>query len=460
MKTGPQALSVSELTHQVRHLLEVSFAQVWVVGEISSFSRPASGHWYFSLKDKKSQVRCAMFRSRNQQVRQIPREGDQVLLRARVSLYEARGDFQLIGESLEPAGLGALQQAFDELKARLEAEGLFASERKRPLPSLPRRIGVVTSATGAAIHDILTVLKRRFPAIPVTLYACPVQGKAATAEIVQAIERANRDGRCDVLIVGRGGGSLEDLWCFNEEAVARAIVKSGIPIVSAVGHEVDITIADLVADLRAPTPSAAAEKLSPDRAEWLLAFRRLEERFEAAIRRQCREDHLMLQQLQGRLKDPQQQLQAQAQRLDELDLRLRQAWQQQQTQRHERLQQNLTRLQLQRPDRLIRAGSERVEQLQTRLNQSMALQLKQGQQRFAAATQQLHLVSPLATLERGYAIVEDKQGRILRQPQSVAIGELVRTRLAGGGLWCRVERQETTAPMAAPEPVKPGHKNS
>ncbi|TVP55541.1 MAG: exodeoxyribonuclease VII large subunit [Halomonadaceae bacterium] len=441
MQPGPQALSVSELTRQVRHLLEVSFAQVWVVGEISSFSRPASGHWYFSLKDKKSQVKCAMFRSRNQTVRQIPKEGDQILVRAKVSLYEARGDFQLIAESVEPAGLGALQQAFEELKARLEQEGLFASERKRPLPTLPERIGVVTSATGAAVHDILTVLKRRFPAIPVTLYPCSVQGKAATGEIVAAINRANQDGRCDVLIVGRGGGSLEDLWCFNEEAVARAIVNSPIPIVSAVGHEVDITIADLVADLRAPTPSAAAEKLSPDRAEWLLAFRRLEERLEATLARQLRQWQLQLQQLQLRLKDPQQQLQAQAQRLDELDQRLRHTWQQQQAQRQQQLQQVITRLQLQRPDRLIQVGNERLEQLQRRLQQSLQQQLQQAGQRFAAVTQQLHLVSPLGTLERGYAIVEDQQGRILRRASQVPVGDQVRARLASGTLLCRVEKQ-------------------
>lgn len=440
MQPGPQALSVSELTRQVRHLLEVSYAQVWVVGEISSFSRPASGHWYFSLKDKKSQVRCAMFRSRNQQVREIPKEGDQILVRAKVSLYEARGDFQLIAESVEPAGLGALQQAFEELKNRLEQEGLFVSERKRPLPTLPGRIGVVTSATGAAVHDILTVLKRRFPAIPVTLYPCPVQGKAATAEIVAAIDRANRDGRCDVLIVGRGGGSLEDLWCFNEEAVARAIVGSRIPIVSAVGHEVDITIADLVADLRAPTPSAAAEKLSPDRAEWLLAFRRLEERLEATLARQLRQWHQQLQQLQLRLKDPQQQLQAQAQRLDELEQRLRHSWLQQQRLRQQQLQQATTRLQLQRPDRLIQTGSERLEQLQRRLQQTLLQQLQQAGQRFAGVTQQLHLVSPLATLERGYAIVENEQGEILRQAQQVKIGQPVRARLASGNLLCRVEK--------------------
>ncbi|MFW5824439.1 MAG: exodeoxyribonuclease VII large subunit, partial [Marinobacter sp.] len=260
----PRALTVSELARQVRHLLESSFMQVWVEGELSSLSRPSSGHWYFSLKDQRAQVRCAMFRGFNQRVRPLPKEGDQVRIRGRVSLYESRGDFQIIVEHMEPAGLGALQQAFDALKARLQAEGLFAPERKKPLPAMPRHIGVVTSPTGAAIHDILIVLGRRCPGIPVTLYPTPVQGQTATASIVAAIQRAVRHGQADVLIIGRGGGSLEDLWCFNEEAVARAIAACPIPTVSAVGHEVDVTIADFVADLRAPTPSAAAEKISPD----------------------------------------------------------------------------------------------------------------------------------------------------------------------------------------------------
>ena len=217
----PRALSVSELNHQARHLLEASFMQVWVEGELSGFSRPSSGHWYFSLKDRKCQIRCAMFRGFNQRVKEIPKEGEQVRIRGKVTLYENRGDFQIIVEHVEPAGLGALQQAYEELKRKLQMEGLFDAARKKTLPSTPRHIGVVTSPTGAAIHDILTVLARRCPAIPVTLYPTAVQGQAATADIVRAIDRAARHGLADVLIIGRGGGSLEDLWCFNEEAVAR-----------------------------------------------------------------------------------------------------------------------------------------------------------------------------------------------------------------------------------------------
>src|SRR5690625_2927780 len=257
--TGRDVLSVSQLNRRSKQILETHLPLVWVEGEVSNLSRPSSGHWYFTLKDDQAQVRCAMFRNRNQLVRFNPAQGQQLLLRARVSLYEGRGDYQLIVEHMEEAGFGALQRAFEELKTRLSQEGLFASERKRPLPTLPKHIGVITSPTGAAIRDILSVLKRRFPAVPVTVLPVPVQGKEAAPAIVSALDLANRSELFDVLILARGGGSLEDLWPFNEEAVARAIYASRTPVVSAVGHEVDFSIADFVADVRAPTPSAAAE---------------------------------------------------------------------------------------------------------------------------------------------------------------------------------------------------------
>ncbi|HBM51322.1 MAG TPA: exodeoxyribonuclease VII large subunit, partial [Marinobacter sp.] len=320
--TRPRALSVSELNHQARHLLESSFMQVWVEGELSSFSRPSSGHWYFSLKDQKCQIRCAMFRGANQRIRTLPKEGDQIRIRGKVTLYENRGDFQIIVEHLEPAGLGPLQQAFEALKMKLQAEGLFDPARKKPLPVTPRHIGVVTSPTGAAIHDILTVLARRCPAIPVTLYPTAVQGQAATADIVNAIDRAQRHGVADVLIIGRGGGSLEDLWCFNEEAVARAIAGCSIPTVSAVGHEVDVTIADFVADLRAPTPSAAAEKISPDQSQWLRRLAEQQLRLGQSARRLLLRLDQQLGHLAARLRDPRRELQDKAQRMDELDMRL------------------------------------------------------------------------------------------------------------------------------------------
>ena len=276
----PPAISVSVLAREVKTLLESHFDFVWVEGEISNLARPASGHWYFSLKDDNAQVRCAMFRRANQRLRFTPENGDAVRLRARVSLYEARGDFQLIVEFLEPAGAGALQARFEALRAKLEAEGLFAAERKRPLPTAPAHLGIITSATGAALHDMLTVLRRRCPLIRVSVLPVPVQGVEAAPAVCAAIARANRwheSGAIpfDALIVGRGGGSLEDLWAFNEESVARAIAGSALPVVSAVGHETDITIADLVADQRAPTPSAAAELLSPDQADWRLRLAQL-----------------------------------------------------------------------------------------------------------------------------------------------------------------------------------------
>lgn len=442
MQPAPQALTVSELTRQVRRLLEVSFLQVWVEGEISGFSRPGSGHWYFTLKDSKSQVRCAMFRNRNQHLSQPPSEGEQVLVRAKVSLYEARGDFQLIVEAIEPAGLGALQRAFEELKARLDKEGLFSEDHKQPIPVPPRRVGLVTSPTGAAVHDILTVLKRRFPGIPVSIYPTPVQGNEATASIVRAIELANRDDRCDVLIVGRGGGSLEDLWCFNEEAVARAVFASRLPIVSAVGHEVDVTITDLVADFRAPTPSAAAEKVAPDGQKWLDALTRLEERLLLAGRRQIARSRELVTELATRLRHPRQQLQERAQKLDDLELRLHQRFRHYLSTAHERLGQQHARLSAVRPQRQIHLARQQVEALEHRLDTSIRSTLRHRRDRFAALTAQLELVSPLATLNRGYAIVEREDGAIVRASDEVQPGDEVSARVAEGVLFCRVENTE------------------
>jgi exodeoxyribonuclease VII large subunit len=365
--TRPRALTVSELNHQARHLLESSFMQVWVEGELSGFSRPSSGHWYFSLKDQKCQIRCAMFRGANQRIRTLPREGDQIRIRGKVTLYENRGDFQIIVEHLEPAGLGALQQAFEALKARLQGEGLFDPARKKPIPATPRHIGVVTSPTGAAIHDILTVLKRRCSAIPVTLYPTAVQGQAATADIVQAIDRAQRHGLADVLIIGRGGGSLEDLWCFNEEAVARAIAACSIPTVSAVGHEVDVTIADFVADLRAPTPSAAAEKISPDQQDWLRRLAEQQGRLGQSAHRLLQRLDSQLGHLSARLRDPRRELLEKAQRMDELEMRLNKAISGRLGQQKQKTDYLLQRMSAQSPRRTLKTASEQTQQLEERL---------------------------------------------------------------------------------------------
>ena len=436
----PRALSVSELNHQVRHLLETSFMQAWVEGELSSFSRPASGHWYFTLKDARCQVRCAMFKGFNQRIRPLPKEGDQVRIRGKVSLYENRGDFQIIAEHMEPAGAGALQQASEALKYKLQQEGLFEPARKKPIPALPRHIGVVTSPTGAAIHDILTVLARRFPAIAVTVYPTVVQGQSAAGDIVRAIQAAERHNRADVLIIGRGGGSLEDLWCFNDEAVARAIAACPLPTVSAVGHEVDFTIADFVADLRAPTPSAAAEKLSPDQRDWLRLLDSQQVRLVTAfsgLRRRLatRLDHLI-----ARLRDPRRELQDKAQRLDELDLRLQTAM----TARLERLRTRLVnadgRLQSQSPARHLVLAGRQLAQLEQRLLRATGQTLAQKRERLGHAGQALHLVSPLSTLSRGYAIVSTPSQPVVRRASELSPGDAISARLGEGRVEATVVR--------------------
>ncbi|UQG60342.1 exodeoxyribonuclease VII large subunit [Marinobacter sp. M3C] len=436
--TRSRALSVGELNHQARHLLETSFMQVWVEGELSGFSRPSSGHWYFSLKDRNCQIRCAMFRGANQRVRPAPKEGELVRIRGKVTLYENRGDFQIIVEHLEPAGAGALQQAFEALKLKLFNEGLFSTERKKPIPALPRHIGVVTSPTGAAIHDILTVLARRCPGIPVTLYPTAVQGQAATADIVAAIGRAVAHNRADVLIIGRGGGSLEDLWCFNEEAVARAIAACPIATVSAVGHEVDTTIADYVADLRAPTPSAAAEKISPDQSIWLRQLQAISERLQAAVGRQHTALENRLLQLSTRLKDPRRSLQEKAQRLDGLDVRLSRAMAQITQRLHMRTDHLQQRLTMQSPNRQLASASERVLRATTGLNLAIQQALKSRREQLDYTAQTLNLVSPLATLGRGYAIVKDDQGKIVRHAGQLEAGQAISARVASGTVHAQV----------------------
>jgi exodeoxyribonuclease VII large subunit len=443
----PAAITVSRLAREVRTLLESHFDFVWVEGEISNLARPASGHWYFSLKDDGAQVRCAMFRRANQRLRFTPENGDAVRLRARVSLYEARGDFQLIVEYLEPAGAGALQARFEALRAKLEAEGLFAAERKQPLPGAPAHLGIITSATGAALHDMLTVLRRRCPLIRVSVLPVPVQGVEAAPAICAAIARANRwheSGAApfDALIVGRGGGSLEDLWAFNEESVARAIAGSALPVVSAVGHETDITIADLVADQRAPTPSAAAELLSPDQADWRLRLAQLDEALGRSVLRRLRDARRELGHLRARLKHPGTLLRERAQRLDDLEARLARA----QAGAFERERRRLDRLadRILRRDprpRLARLG-DRLDGADRRLRQAMAHGLERQQDRLSRLAALLDSLSPLATLGRGYAILSDAEGTILRRARDTGPGEAVQARLAEGRLALRVEGVE------------------
>ncbi len=434
-----EVLSVSQLNRRAKQLLETHLPLLWVEGELSNVSLPSSGHWYFTLKDDQAQVRCAMFKNRNMLVRFKPQQGQQVMIRARVSLYEGRGDYQIIAEHMEEAGTGALQRAFDELKIKLAKEGLFDESHKKPLPALPRHIGVITSPTGAAIHDILHVLERRFPSIPVSIIPVAVQGKEAAPQIVKAIELANRAELFDVLIVGRGGGSLEDLWPFNEESVARAIYASELPIVSAVGHEVDVTIADFVADLRAPTPSAAAELITPDGDDWLDKFIGFEMLLEEAIQRKLSALKQQLQWLRARLRHPRQQLEQQAQRLDTLELRLNNLIQKQLTAYHNRLRQLSIRQQAHHPQIRLRQLTERMHNQHTRLVTAQTHLLQRKKQAFNEAARMLNTLSPLSTLDRGYALVTNTKGKVITTSQQLVIGDSLNTKVADGEFITRVE---------------------
>ena len=441
---SPATLTVTQLNRQVRSLLESHFDFLWVEGEVSNFVAPSSGHWYFSLKDSGAQVRCAMFRNRNQRMKFTPDNGDHIRLRCRVSLYEGRGEFQLIVEHLEHAGAGALQAAFDKLKAKLLAEGLFDAGRKQPLPESVSSLGVVTSPTGAAIHDILTVLQRRAPWIEVYVLPVAVQGEGAAAEIAAAIERANRwqkEGKIalDALIVGRGGGSLEDLWAFNEEIVARAIAASELPIVSAVGHEVDFSIADMAADHRAPTPSAAAELLSPDQRELQQRLQAIEANLVRLIRRKLSAAATELAHLQKRLKHPGHRLREQAQRLDDLEQRLIRAQQNLLQRRRSQLALLESRLRARSPLPRLQQLQRDTERLSQRLEAAMRQQLQRNRQRLAHLAQMLDSLSPLATLQRGYAIVTDSQGKVVTDASAVAPGDEVEARLAKGRLGLTVK---------------------
>lgn len=437
-----EVLSISELNGAARRLLETGLPMVWVEGEISNLARPSSGHLYFTLKDAGAQVRCAMFKMKNRLLDFRPADGQMVLARVRVSLYEARGDYQLLVEHMEEAGDGALRRQFELLKHKLQQEGLFDEAAKQALPELPRRIGIITSPTGAAIRDMLTVLKRRFPAIPVLIYPVPVQGAEAPPAIVKAIDMATRRGECDLLVLTRGGGSLEDLWAFNDEAVARAIHACPIPVVSAVGHEIDFTIADFAADARAPTPSAAAELISPNREEWLGYMAQLRARLSRAFRTYLQHKRHTLTALQRHIKHPGQRLRERAQRLDELEQRLRQAQLRRLSHEQARLRTLLARLQVYSPVQRIGTLKVRLQGLQHALRRAMHQRLARDRQRLLAQTHALETVSPLATLNRGYAIVQAESGQVVRAADEVEVGQTLRTRLGRGRLLCRVEGRE------------------
>ncbi len=435
--------SVSRLVREARAVLEGSFPLIWLEGEISNYSRPSSGHMYLTLKDEAAQVRCAMFRGKNMLLRFKPENGMHVLVRARISLYEARGDFQIIIEHMEEAGLGALQRQFEELKARLGKEGLFDTTHKKTLPKLPRQIGVITSPTGAAIRDIISVLKRRFPSIPLLVYPTAVQGENAGKEIAAAVELANQRNECDVLLVARGGGSLEDLWAFNEEVVARAIHKSQIPIVSGVGHEVDFTIADFVADQRAPTPSAAAELITPDREELAQQVAQRYQRLLNRINTELKQTKQEFTWLNSRLmqQHPGTQLQNKAQRLDELELRLNKAITRQLEHKKNALKHSSNTLKAHSPLNRLKQLETRFLFLKQRLITTQQQQINHKKNKLAVTSRALNTMSPLATLDRGYAIVQKlKDESVVTSIKGVEPGEKVKTRLGEGTLLCTVDQ--------------------
>ncbi len=445
LSTSPHqsAISVSELNRQVRTLLEQGVARLWVEGEISNLARPVSGHVYFSLKDDAAQIRCAFFRQRQRGPTINLKDGDQVLVFGRVSIYEARGDYQLIVEQVEAAGEGELRRRFEALKKKLAAEGLFDQDLKKPVPELPRRIGVVTSPSGAAIHDILTVLKRRFPAIPVIIYPTAVQGEAAANQIVGALNATVARDECDVLIVARGGGSLEDLWPFNEEVVARAIGACPIPVVSAVGHEVDFTISDFVADLRAPTPSGAAELVVPDQAEWLRSLTATTARIASLGRRYLEDQYQQLDWLSRRLSQssPAATVTRQIDWLKNLQQVLTGAIRHDLVKRARAIELVRSRLLQRSPAIEVQYSVNRLSELQQQLHASGRGAVDRLQNQLNLAERALRSVSPLATLERGYAIVSDSAtGKVLTDASAMKPGSGITSRLARGSLIATVDR--------------------
>ncbi len=425
--------TVTNLNRTARAILESEFGLIWLSAEISNFVAASSGHWYFTLKDSRAQIRGAMFKGANRKVIQRPKNGDKVLLRASISIYEPRGDYQLIVEHLEPEGEGLLKQQFEQLKMALSAEGLFANEYKKPLPQTISTVGIVTSATGAALHDILTVMRRRNPATKIIVYPSQVQGQIATEQICNAIQLANRRNEVDVLIVGRGGGSLEDLWCFNEEAVARQIFASAIPVVSAVGHEVDITIADYVADIRAATPSAAAELVTQDQQEQLQIIHNLFARLTHTFSTQFKQHKYQFDVLSHRLQrnHPETILQQQAQHADQLQASLVLNMQRIMTDKRHDMKERLNRLDKQSPQNLLQQQTGRLAELTNRLTQGSQLQIERSQHRLATASQLLNTVSPLATLSRGYNI-SFQQGEIVRSVSQVKQGDQLTTKVSDG----------------------------
>jgi exodeoxyribonuclease VII large subunit len=437
--------SVSTLNRSVADLLEQEFGWIWVEGEISNLAQPASGHIYFSLKDASAQVSCAMFKGRNRSLKFQPENGQQVMVRAKVSLYQPRGNYQLIVDRMEEAGAGALQKQFEALKIKLAAQGLFDEDNKQELPELPECISIITSKTGAAIHDVLSVIERRFPSIPVSLFPVPVQGQEAAPAICNAIKLiaenvSSGQLKCDVILLVRGGGSLEDLWPFNEESVARAIYHCPVPVVSGVGHEVDITIADYVADARAATPTAAAETVTPDQNSWLQSFDWYQQKLQQLINAKVERHSENIQWLQHRLQQqhPESQICHARERTHELLKRLQRNAQAMLDIRHNKLATNQARLNTQNPLRLIQQKQQATKFLNIRLQQSVLNSLSAKKSQLGNVARTLHAISPLQTLERGYSITLDKKGTAITSLAQVKDNDSIETRLHDGSIFSQV----------------------
>lgn len=435
-----QVFTVSELNSEVKWLLDTQFGSVWVEGELSNSMKARTGHMYFSLKDSKSQLRCAMFRNDNRRLDFAPKDGQKVLCRGRLGIYEARGDYQMVVDRMIETGAGALQQKFEATKKRLHAEGLFDEQYKKAIPAFPRNIGLITSPTGAAVQDALNVLKRRFPCAQVIVYPATVQGKTAAPAVVRMIELANYRAECDVLLLIRGGGSLEDLWAFNEEIVARAVFASKLPLISGVGHEIDYTICDLAADVRAPTPSAAAELCTPDQAEMQHQVVALKQRLNRYLLQHTQAQDTRLRQLKTRLANhhPKNRLRQRSQRCDELDLRLARQMQSkllQSTSAHRQLHKRLENLS---PQHQLQRRQENLQRLQNRLASAVSARLSNARLTLSGSQRALQTISPLNTLGRGYAIVQTSTGGVVTESTQLSTGDAISIQVAAGGIGATV----------------------
>jgi exodeoxyribonuclease VII, large subunit len=441
----PVIYTVSRLNTVVRLLLEQEMGLVWLTAEISNLVQHSSGHWYFTLKDQQAQIKAAMFKGQNRRVSFRPQNGQQILVQGQLSLYEARGDYQLIVEKMQPAGDGLLQMKLEALKTKLSAEGVFDPQRKRALPTQPKQVGIITSPTGAAVHDMLTILARRDPALPVILYPSAVQGESAAPALIKALETAWQRNECDVLIIGRGGGSLEDLWCFNDENVVRAIAASPIPIISAVGHETDVTLSDFAADLRAPTPSAAAELVSRDQQQQLHKVAQYQHRLQQAIQLRLQQNHLVWQQKFTRLniQNPEFQLRQKIQKQDELQSRLERAMVQKMRQSRQQWEREHQRLQHQSPQQRLPLLTKQHSHLLQRLLAAIQNKQHNGEQTLSRLSSQLNALSPLQVLARGYSVTTNANGELIHNSHQVTEGEKLSIRLHEGTLLVTTEKVQT-----------------